>query len=516
MISPRLFALSVGLLTASASALPTADLTRSGGVLGQTVSYGLQGDPSELFGLALSTNTGPTPLAIFDPSDPRVLEVGINLLSLWQVGVLNPAGQANLAFPIPSQPALQGVPLHAQMVTLPGTMTLVDEISERCSFVLGQSQGSTYTAFNNIVEINGHQATSLDDGSVLLSGGAIITGAGTALATNKVYRFDNQSGEFSEESYVMGATRVQHTATKLADGRVLTLGGANDALAPFASGEILDPVAGSSTSIPNMSTPRVGHTATLLNDGRVFVAGGADNFDLSDPLGALSAVLSSTEIYNPTTNSWSSGPSLPKPRVLHSASLTGNGQVLVTGGIEITTILFVSLPDFSNSASRYNPSTGSILSTPSFSTARALHGQVTLSNGDVLVAGGVEGDILLQTFSPLASARLYDTSANTWTSVANMSVSRVLPSLFDTGGTVVAMGGLKTFDLVAFTGAPADEIEATTTSVLSWNTTATMQLPRFLAVSALFDGGQRILTSGSGDNGSSGTVPDLTAEIYIP
>ena len=515
MVARFLPALPVVLLAAASSALPTAELTRSGGVLGQSVTYDLQGDPSEIFGFAVSTNTGPTPLAIFDPSDPRLLEVGLDLVGLWQIGFLDAAGQGSLVFPLPILATLQGLPLHAQMVTVPGATTLVDEVSARNTFVLGEALTTMNTAFDNIVEINAHTATSLDDGSVLIAGG-ILLNLGSGVATNKVHRFDNQAGDFTELGMTLGADRTQHTATKLDDGRVLILGGADENSVVSVTGEVLDVAAGTSTPVPNMSSPRVGHSATKLPDGRVFVAGGTSSFDFSDPLAALAAVLSSTEIYNPVTNSWTSGPNLPKKRALHSASLTGAGQVLITGGIEITTILFLDVPGFSDDARRYDPGSGSLLSTPSFNTERALHGQVTLSNGDVLVAGGVNGDLILQNFTPLSSARLYNTSANTWTSVASMAHDRVLPNLFDVGGDVIAIGGLETFDLVAFTGTPADAIEVSTTSVLSWTTAATMLLPRFLAVGALMDGGERILTTGSGDNGSGGTIADLTAEIFIP
>ena len=84
------------------------------------------------------------------------------------------------------------------------------------------------------------------------------------------------------------------------------------------------------------------------------------------------------------------------------------------------------------------------------------------------------------------------------------------------GLPVIAIGGLETFDLVAGTGAGADEIEVTTTAASAWTQVATTLLPRFLAVTAPVGGGERLLTTGSGDNGSGGTIPDLTAETYLP
>jgi hypothetical protein len=494
-------------------AAPEADLVRDGGVIGGVLTYSMQGDPGQIWGLALSTTTGPTPLAIFDASDPRLLEVGLDLVSLWQLGFLDGAGQAVLALPVPPLPSLQGVPLHAQMVTVPGATTLIDEVSNRTSVVLGEPQSSVLTPFLNVAELNAHTATALEDGNVLLAGGILLE---SEQATNGYRLYDEQAGEFSTLTATMVAKRTQHTATRLADGRVLTLGGSDENNVVHASGEIFDPTTGLSTPITPMSVPRVGHTATLLPDGRVFVAGGTSSFDFSDPLGALSAVHLSTALYDPATNTWSNGPNLPKKRALHSATLTGAGQVLITGGIELTNLIFIELPDFSSDSRRYNPPTNTILSTPSFATARAMHGQLTLANGDVLLGGGVNGDLIAQTFDPLASVRLYDTSANAWASVASMGVTRVQPGFFEIGGDVIAIGGLSSFDLVAGTGTGAVAIEATTPAVGAWTQVATTVLPRFFAVSALVGGAERILTTGSGDNGSGGTVPDFTAETYVP
>jgi hypothetical protein len=511
MSRSRLLALAVPFLVPTAVSAFTAELTRTGGVLGGQVAYSLQGDPLEVFGLAVSTNTGPTPLAIFDPADPRLLSVGLDLVSFWQVGFLDGAGHAAVVYPLPAQPALQGLPLHAQMVTVPGVSTLVDEISARNSVVLGEPESSTFTPFPNIVEINAHTATSLPNGDVLIAGGVLPDGT----ASDAYYVYHHQGGDFTLLEATMVDRRTQHTATRLADGRVLTLGGSDENNIVHATGEIFDPATGASAPIASMSVPRVGHTATLLNDGRVFVAGGTSSFDFSDPLGALAAVHNSTALYNPTTNTWAAGPNLPKKRALHSASLTGNGQVLITGGLEITTILFIDVPGFSSDCRRFNPATGTLLATPAFNTERALHGQLRLSNGNVLIGGGVNGDLILQNFTPLASVRIYNTVANTWSNAADMGVTRVFPGFFELAGDVIAIGGLETFDLVLGTGSGADEIEVTTTSAAAWTQVASMMFPRFLALSAVA-GGERILTTGSGDNGSGGTIPDLTAETYIP
>ncbi|MDH5527575.1 MAG: PKD domain-containing protein [Nitrospirota bacterium] len=86
----------------------------------------------------------------------------------------------------------------------------------------------------------------------------------------------------------------------------------------------------------DLITGRAQHTATLLTDGRVLVVGGR---------GASQNELSSSEIYDPGTQTFSAGPYLNQvvspysptapnigPRAFHSATRVSNGKVLVAGG----------------------------------------------------------------------------------------------------------------------------------------------------------------------------------------
>src|SRR5437870_4529598 len=68
--------------------------------------------------------------------------------------------------------------------------------------------------------------------------------------------------------------RQGHTATVLSDGRVLIAGGM-DSIGVLASAEIFDPNTRAFRAVASpMRAARVGHTATRLADGRVLIAGG--------------------------------------------------------------------------------------------------------------------------------------------------------------------------------------------------------------------------------------------------
>ncbi len=84
--------------------------------------------------------------------------------------------------------------------------------------------------------------------------------------------------------------RQGHTATLLADGRVLIVGGEN-ASGPVSEAEIFDPALATFSVAAHSLVSRTDHAATLLTDGRVLVTGGRQHND--DP------PLDSTEVLAP-------------------------------------------------------------------------------------------------------------------------------------------------------------------------------------------------------------------------
>ncbi len=133
---------------------------------------------------------------------------------------------------------------------------------------------------------------------------------------------------------------------------------------------------GTWTTTGNLNIPRTGHTATLLANGQVLVVGG------EDPAG----ILISAELYNPTTGTWSTTGSTATPRLNHTATLLSNGEVLVAGGY--LGLNSSEEAEYTAAAELYNPSTGKWSVTGSMTMARGSAGAALLPNGEVLVAGG--------------------------------------------------------------------------------------------------------------------------------
>ena len=217
---------------------------------------------------------------------------------------------------------------------------------------------------------NLHTATLLPNGKVLVTAGwqGIQTDGINWLATAELY--DPSTGIWSPTGSLTTA-RYVHTATLLPNGQVLVAGGWG-LVGPLTSAELYDPATGAWTSTGSLTFRRDRHVATLLANGKALVAGGYNDV-------FSTVILSSTELYDPVSGTWSGSGFLVKTRILPTATLLPNGQVLVAGGY--------GLPVLSN-AELYDPSSGIWSATSSLITKRGEHTATLLANGTVLVAGG--------------------------------------------------------------------------------------------------------------------------------
>ncbi len=152
---------------------------------------------------------------------------------------------------------------------------------------------------------------------------------------------------------------------------------------------------GSSSPTGSLIGRRALPTAVVLADGRVLVTGGFGG-------GAAALSLASAEIYDPSSGTWSGTGGMATGRVQHMATLLSDGRVLVVGGV-------------SNRATEiYDPSTENWSKAADTIERRGDgHTATLLMDGRVLVAGGASGS-RLQPFD-VTSAEVYDPVADTWT-----------------------------------------------------------------------------------------------------
>ena len=252
-----------------------------------------------------------------------------------------------------------------------------------------------------------HTATLLPNGKVL-----IVGGSDGSVPIGSAELYDPAMATFTATG-LLNAARQFHTATLLPSGKVLICGGRGTAggSVPVAAAELYDPTTGTFTNTGSMLSPRYQHTATLLANGKVLIAGGYK-------FGTVAA-MGTSELYNPATGMFSATGSLSVARYNHTATLLGNGKVLVAGGQGDFSSVGAYV-DYAT-AELYDPAAGTFSATGSLSIARLAHSATLLSDGTVLVAGGYNH---ASGYTYLASAEVYEPASGTFSAVAPMIDAR--------------------------------------------------------------------------------------------
>lgn len=186
----------------------------------------------------------------------------------------------------------------------------------------------------------GHTSTLLADGRVLIAGGAQSSAGGDSPALDTAELYNPATGRFIPTG-TMTSGHDGHTATLLQDGRVLIAGGVNQASQVAATAELYDPGIGKFSGTGSLAHALESHTATLLRNGQVLVAGGYElTYETKNggwQVKTMGAV-ASAELYDPTTGHFGNAGSMTVARTGHTATLLVDGRVLVAGGVDPTRV----------------------------------------------------------------------------------------------------------------------------------------------------------------------------------
>ena len=360
-----LFSLAAGLVAQSDYELDKRTSARLGGNLDLQVS----GAPAaQILLFLVSSNAGPTPLSLLDPTDLRVLQVGTDLLGSLTVAVTGAAGDANYSLPLPSTPSLANIVFHWQTVTLALGASFFGEISNSVVTQTGIADTPGLLAPNNLLTGRAFATGFADRDNNAGAGDFVIAGGGSGTLTGATGLASTELWDFRRMRVIPGANmttaRALHQAVRLADNRVLLIGGADATGATLNSCEIYDPATNTFTATGNMGTPRVLHAAVRLADGRVMVAGGTATLQ-PDVVAAISATLATVEIWSPLTGTWSSGASLGAARLAPALTRLPNNQIMVSGGVQVGFLLGFPFSAVSTpTVQRWTPTTAQWTSGP--------------------------------------------------------------------------------------------------------------------------------------------------------
>ncbi|MDQ3239573.1 MAG: hypothetical protein M3P33_03545, partial [bacterium] len=320
-----------------------------------------------------------------------------------------------------------------------------------------------------------YQGTALSNGKVLIVG---ANGTSGGISVSELY---DQVTKTISTGPTGRFTRASHTTAVLQNNKILIAGSSSNTIAgSISSAEEYDPVTNTfSTTASPMQYAREAATATTLRNGKVLVVGTL----------TANAGSSASEIYDPTTRTFSAGPIFRYARTRHSAILLPNGKVLLIGG---------DGAEARTAAELFDPIANTISVVTGANLIRTQSSATLLNNGKVLVSGGATSGSTI--------SELYDPGTNTWSSVGGTSVpiSRneniLLPN-----GKVLRAGGSDPADAVIYSSSELFD-PATNT----WSSGPNMTIDRKPNTSYLPISNQIYISGGKT------SVTTSTAELYTP
>jgi N-acetylneuraminic acid mutarotase len=198
----------------------------------------------------------------------------------------------------------------------------------------------------------------------------------------------------------------------------------------LSSAEMWKPADAIWIPVAEMSTKRSGHSMVSLQDGRAFVAGGQN----TDGEG-LTIDLTSTETYEPDNDRWVTMAPMTTARAEFGMTVLSDGRVLVAGGMNTNGV--------TSDVEIWDPATNTWTSKGTLNFALKGLDLVTLDDGRVLGVGGSPG-----VFSQVAMSQavVYNVQQDRWWTVQSMGTPRDNPSMVKvTDGRVMVIGGYNSY-----------------------------------------------------------------------
>jgi hypothetical protein len=339
----------------------------------------------------------------------------------------------------------------------------------------------------------------LEDGDVVVAGGA--DAAGSSLPDTAV--FDTEHGQWRPAAGSLRTPRRLHTLTRLANGKILAVGGLNGSTG-LASAELFDPATGLWTLTASLEAARWGHSATLLEDGSVLVTGGSTSRS-----GGGTTALRSAERFDPDPGhpAWHPAQAMTDARTAHTAIRLENGFVLVVGGVAPVGAADDPALAF---CERYDPDHDRWAATGSLLRGRRHHRATLLSGGAVLVTGGTApGSPGTTPFDPFSQRTVerFDPAAGTWTDRSPMPSGRAFHRAV----------ALPDNQLLVLGGAPGDRDESGFRSALVYDAGLDKWAPfpglgdgRWSFAALALGDGRVLVTGGVARSGLAAADPELT------
>jgi hypothetical protein len=220
-----------------------------------------------------------------------------------------------------------------------------------------------------------HTANRIDD---VIAGETLIVGGRTPTGVTNTAETHNLITSTTQALPPMQFARENHRAVRLADRRLLIIGGRDGAGMPLSTVEAYDPVAQSWETVGPMGTERADHQAILLpTSNEVLVVGGVN---------AAGTILNSAELFDPTTNTF---------RAVANTMSRGRQSAVLVFDTGLVTVAVVGGNDGTGAtanADLFDVTNSNFNGTITMQLARMGGTSVQYSFGKALIVGGLNGN----------------------------------------------------------------------------------------------------------------------------
>ena len=372
------------------------------------------------------------------------------------IGLIGPQGPPG---PMPTGAALTGIPnTFATSQTINGNL------------ILGGTGGIQFPDGSTQTTAAASSGGGVPSGSIILGNSPVPPAGYTLVGPTTI-------GNVWATVTAMPTAR-DGLAAAAVNGKIYAIGGLGVSLNRLSTVEVYDSSSNSWSTMASMPTARDGLAAAAVN-GKIYAIGGvaADN----------STLLNTVEVYDPSSNSWTTsnstagglpGPVAPMPTARWAlAAAVVNGKVYAIGGFDFAGNVLSAVEVYDPSSNSWTTSPGAVppMPTPRGGlAAAAVNGKIYAIGGvgalntvevydpstnswstafssmptarDVLAAAVVNGKIyaiggITTNNQSLNTVEVYDPSTNSWSAVASMPTARLELAAADASGFIYAVGG---------------------------------------------------------------------------
>lgn len=330
-----------------------------------------------------------------------------------------------------------------------------------------------------------HTATLLANGKVLIAGGESTIGAVTT-HSKTAELFDPATATFTATG-AMTAGRSFHGAALLSTNNVVVAGGVG-ATAALGTSEIYDVTTAKFRAVGSLIAPRAKPALVAFGTTQALIVGGQD---------ATGAVLDSAELFDATTEKWSTTDRMAAKRVGHYLAVPSSSAATVVGGITSS-----SLGDLA-ACERFTAGTW----TPGAGLAEPRHdfAGASFSDGKILVTGGFQASV----GKLLATAELFDPIKNSWVAAGTLAHARTAHTLTALpSGAAVAVGGVAR-DTTGKITSYLKSAELFDPGSNTWKALTDLVVARAFHSATLLDDGRVLVAGGNGLTGAATNTAEI-------